>query len=1320
MKGSMEGAFLKALESSAQEFVAMVMEHQSRPEKFLLKSLLTKLSEQSASKICDALAAITTHELAAYSKLLEQEEEENAEEPTPPSAPSPIQVRRSRRERATASSRAEAATHSSGLQHQRSLKLRYLQGCATFAHLSLTSAASVFKPSWLFPAVVSLHDSLVFLEANPNLQDIISVLCEHWWHEKLDGNENLITQCLPFLVSKAVAFGRKKDVQRLYSMRHAFALFDFLDHSIEDLKHLLLRTVVTPTFLHSQPGRRFISYLFGLNPQLVKELVVIVRSQIPFGRKSILEAYGEILYHAWKTTADACLYEIEYTCIQGLIEGALHASSKELSAAIRTVLEAFTSQKAQDGVETMLFRLLEPLLFRALQVANSNVRRNALLLLVDVFPVEDPHSSNEEKESLLEKQFGLLEKLLVDPCPDVRSVAVEVVCRILRLFWEVIPSATTVKLLTKVIDEMAFDSSSHQVRVAVLKGVIYILENAQSHAILKALLPRLGFLLNDISSAVRVAAAELLLVIKGIRDIKFYKVVPMDSLLSSLSTDTSLVAQRLCKLLLPSYFPSKIAPKDACKRCVVLLKRSPEAGIQFCKWLFSQGASGTSLLELVKTLATMARDDEECSDEFRTEILHALSEVCKSMLITDEWSEAIAEVLTGDMLAALIACAPDSLARSYILQVASCLPPKDVSKLINHCADLVMKCSATQADVAEVRAVHALVLAWGGLDDLLKALVMILSESSNVATLTSPIAVRVHSSVTNRNHGNKRGKPTRPSPSNQEELKKQTQTDKFTAAVGAAWQVETLLSEDETREAVLANNHLKDVLLGLKCLAKNATKLAADSPSALTCTFYPASAILAYIKLLMHIAVWNAGEGEPNVKIPAKRSSEQSKDTRNSNAALLTELSGGFQIAWEGIIRWLREMLSKATKGPVGANSPSPQPKTKRARLPNRKFRQREPLSPLPLNGSSGAEVKVRNQEGIVKVVANIVQTTSDAFTLGLITTPTVRRESACFVSESVQWLIDSFLKNKCRTSGANSQQHLKETWTATKCLFTYAAKVLYLYVRDGPSYRVEDGLMMAHSLLDCMAILDSLKDIKPMAVSVLTSLQQWIPDLLIAVTLSSGNLRHAETATSEGPETPSIARSPSRGLWHNRHWLSYLAGKSFEVVAASDGLGTSPARNNSAGSQPTQSADSPYDAELEPMAPVGSSGAAQESCKNIEADLLTFLVRYLLKGHVQVLVGFIDVLINFASLSFVKHDLSAVIGSLDLIFTRLLMCKLANHTGLHIVLKPTSLQCLKDMMLLVSESLETTVETDVTDQSLRVINKLLTNLINHCDEFAM
>jgi hypothetical protein len=57
------------------------------------------------------------------------------------------------------------------------------------------------------------------------------------------------------------------------------------DESIEDLKRLLIKAVITPSYLRVTEGCRFIAFLFSLSEQLVKELIVIVKSQIPFSRR---------------------------------------------------------------------------------------------------------------------------------------------------------------------------------------------------------------------------------------------------------------------------------------------------------------------------------------------------------------------------------------------------------------------------------------------------------------------------------------------------------------------------------------------------------------------------------------------------------------------------------------------------------------------------------------------------------------------------------------------------------------------------------------------------------------------------------------------------------------------------------------------------------------------------------------------------------------------------------------------------------------------------------------------------------------------------
>ena len=48
----------------------------------------------------------------------------------------------------------------------------------------------------------------------------------------------------------------------------------------------------------------------------VRELTAIIRNQIPAGRKSIVDAYGEIAFQAWRNTFGGCRFEVEHTLLQ--------------------------------------------------------------------------------------------------------------------------------------------------------------------------------------------------------------------------------------------------------------------------------------------------------------------------------------------------------------------------------------------------------------------------------------------------------------------------------------------------------------------------------------------------------------------------------------------------------------------------------------------------------------------------------------------------------------------------------------------------------------------------------------------------------------------------------------------------------------------------------------------------------------------------------------------------------------------------------------------------------------------------------------------
>ena len=225
---------------------------------------------------------------------------------------------------------------------------------------------------------------------------------------------------------------------------------------------------------------------------------------------------------------------------------AVHAASANMATALRQVLAYTHAQKRQRGVDSMLLRLYEPILWRALKVANPHVRRNAATLLIEAFPLQDPTLPLTQLDEALQRQFDALAALLKDDSVPVRVVAVQGVCRILALFWarpppphpstaaerpsssssplaaphrlaltltggatrlaaqlltagssspraaprvpqELIPSATSTPLLLLLTKELAHDAAANSVRVAVFQGLRFLLANNGSAACLATL-----------------------------------------------------------------------------------------------------------------------------------------------------------------------------------------------------------------------------------------------------------------------------------------------------------------------------------------------------------------------------------------------------------------------------------------------------------------------------------------------------------------------------------------------------------------------------------------------------------------------------------------------------------------------------------------------------------------------------------------------------------------------------------------------------------------------------------------------------------------
>lgn len=156
------------------------------------------------------------------------------------------------------------------------------------------------------------------------------------------------------------------------------------------------------------------------------------------------------------------------------------------------------------GVDDMLARLYEPIIWRSLKAANPCVRANATAVLADAFPLHTTDTTSATAaaaggargamDALLFKQVTALQELLNDPVPDVRRVAASGVAHVLAIWWEVLPTSASHGLAGRLV-QLGLDSVSGAVRAAVCNGLAEMLAMHLSHAVLKrtSFIPHIPF-----------------------------------------------------------------------------------------------------------------------------------------------------------------------------------------------------------------------------------------------------------------------------------------------------------------------------------------------------------------------------------------------------------------------------------------------------------------------------------------------------------------------------------------------------------------------------------------------------------------------------------------------------------------------------------------------------------------------------------------------------------------------------------------------------------------------------------------------------------
>ncbi|XP_058390225.1 condensin-2 complex subunit G2 isoform X2 [Diceros bicornis minor] len=436
----------------------------------------------------------------------------------------------------------------------------------------------------LLECAVILNGILYALpESERKLQSSIQDLCVMWWEKGLPAKEDMGKTAFIMLLRKSLETKTGANICRLWHIHQALYCFDYDLEESREIKDMLLECFINVNYIKKEEGRRFLSSLFNWNINFIKMIHGTIKNQLQGLQKSLMVHIAEIYFRAWKKASGKILETIENGCIQDLMYHGIHLPRRSpVHSKVREVLSYFHHQKkVRQGVEEMLYRLYKPILWRGLKARNSEVRSNAALLFVEAFPIRDPSFNAIEMDSEIQKQFEELYSLLEDPYPMVRSTGILGVCKITSKYWEMMPPTILIDLLKKVTGELAFDTSSADVRCSVFKCLPIILDNKLSHPLLEQLLPALKYSLHDNSEKVRVAFVDMLLKIKAVRAAKFWKICPMEHILVRLESDSQPVSRRLVSLIFNSFLPVNQPEEVWCERCVTLVQMNHAAARKF-------------------------------------------------------------------------------------------------------------------------------------------------------------------------------------------------------------------------------------------------------------------------------------------------------------------------------------------------------------------------------------------------------------------------------------------------------------------------------------------------------------------------------------------------------------------------------------------------------------------------------------------------------------------------------------------------------------------------------------------------------------------
>jgi condensin-2 complex subunit G2 len=344
----------------------------------------------------------------------------------------------------------------------------FLEGRIAAAKEKQTVNKNTKKPLKVLPEVydvaLDLHNILFSLATcgpdASHTQSAILKVCQTFWLHNCEHRETVIAQCLPLLVFQTCDDDAQfPTIKSLHKLKDAFAVIDFTNPSSDSLRSLLLKLASNPLCLKLPEGKKFLATLLQ-DKDLCRDLHLAFRAQIPQTKKNILQAYGEIYHRAWKEALVEHEEDeeeegeeinmnnarmIEHEALQDLMHASIHVAAPATLKSILSVLETLFQDKKNAQTAELLYRLYNPIIWRSLGFANPMIRKNAIVILEKVFPLNNPSTVNQTKEAI-EKAAEALKNALQDRHPMVRIAAAQATCNICTVYWETLP-ATEIRML---------------------------------------------------------------------------------------------------------------------------------------------------------------------------------------------------------------------------------------------------------------------------------------------------------------------------------------------------------------------------------------------------------------------------------------------------------------------------------------------------------------------------------------------------------------------------------------------------------------------------------------------------------------------------------------------------------------------------------------------------------------------------------------------------------------------------------------------------------------------------------------------------------